>query len=162
MSRSRAILYLAILGFFFLETALFNRLRIFGTKPELLLVATIFFGFYFGRFRGMEVGAVAGLLKDVFTIGAFGVNAFLFLTAGFIAGAIKDKVFKETFIMQFFFSFLAALFFSSIFFLHLGKAAGYPVDQDLWLAGIYKALYTGFLGPAVFSILSKTFTQANT
>ena len=157
MPRSRIALYAAIFTLFFLEITLFNRLRIYGARPELLLIATIFFGFYFGKIRGLEVGAVAGILKDIFTISSFGINTFSFILAGLLAGIIKDKVFKESFVMQFFFSFLAVFFVSCIYFLYLSEILKCPAPQDFWLAGIYKALYTGLLGPVLFFGLSKIF-----
>ncbi len=149
MYRHRLAIYVTILLLFFVELILFDKLRIYGMRPEILLIATVFFGFHFGIARGMEIGALSGILKDVFSITTFGVNVFLFLLIGFLSGYLKDKLFKENFVTQFLFSCFSV-------YIVWGFA---PVPVG---AVLYKGLYTGILAPSLFLVLTKIFGPKET
>ncbi len=149
MYRHRLAIYVTILLLFFVELILFDKLRIYGMRPEILLIATVFFGFHFGIARGMEIGALSGILKDVFSITTFGVNVFLFLLIGFLSGYLKDKLFKENFVTQFLFSCFSV-------YVVWGFA---PVPVG---AVLYKGLYTGILAPSLFLVLTKIFGPKET
>lgn len=149
MYRHRLAIYITILLLFFVELILFDKLRIYGMRPEILLIATVFFGFHFGIARGMEIGALSGILKDVFSITTFGVNVFLFLLIGFLSGYLKDKLFKENFVTQFLFSCFSV-------YIVWGFA---PVPVG---AVLYKGLYTGILAPSLFLVLTKIFGPKET
>ncbi|OGW74596.1 MAG: rod shape-determining protein MreD [Omnitrophica bacterium RBG_13_46_9] len=175
-------IYTVILILFFLEITALNKIRLFGVRPELLLIATIFFGFHFGMMRGMEVGLISGVLKDVFSIALFGVNALLFLFIGFLSGFLKKSLFKENFITQFLFSLISVYVISAVYFLCLDKTvAGEGISlthvwagalfsgggtmrggvhaasfaEQFWRACWYKGLYTGCVAPFLFFLLAK-------
>ena len=149
MHRHRLTIYITILLLFFIELILFDKLRIYGVRPEILLIVTIFFGFHFGIARGIEIGALSGILKDVFSITTFGVNVFSFLLIGFLSGYLKDKLFKENFVTQ-------ALFSCFSVYIVWGFASA-PVG-----AVLYKGLYTGILAPSLFLVLTKIFGPKET
>ncbi|MBL7157610.1 MAG: rod shape-determining protein MreD [Candidatus Omnitrophica bacterium] len=157
MQNNRFALYASLAMLLFMELAVFNKLRIFGVRPELLLIATVFFGFHFGAARGMEVGMISGILKDLFSMTAFGVNVFSFLLVGFLAGFLKDKLFKEDFITQFFLSCASVYFVSGIYFLYLDKIVGNNLSAVFWKQGGVKALYTGCMAPVLFFAFTKIF-----
>lgn len=152
MHRSRIALYAAILILFFLEVTLFDKLRIFGMRPEILLIATVFFGFHFGIIYGIEAGIVSGILKDIFSISTFGINTFSFLFIGFLSGYLKDKLFKENFVTQFLFSCLSVYLVWAISLLGWGENYSPYVKPVLC-----KGLYTGIFAPILFLILTKIF-----
>ena len=111
----RTGLYLTLFIIFFIDLFVFEKFRIFGVKPELLLIAVLFFGFNFGIARGIEVGIIAGILKDIFSVGYFGISIISFTLTGFIAGCLKDKLLKENFIIQFVASGISVYFISGIY-----------------------------------------------
>ena len=149
MYRHRLAIYITILLLFFVELILFDKLRIYGVRPEILLIATVFFGFHFGIARGIEIGALSGILKGAFSITAFGINVFSFLLIGFLSGYLKDKLFKENFVTQFLFSCFSV-------YIVWGFA---PVPIG---AVLYKGLYTGILAPFLFLVLTKIFGPKET
>jgi len=154
---SRVRIYAVILTLFFLEITLFDKLRILGVRPELLLVATLFFGFHYGPGRGAEAGCISGVLKDIFSSGPFGINAFAFLFIGFFAGLLKDKLFKDNFVTQFFLSSVAVYIASVVYFLYLNEITPSVAFAGFWKMCLYKGLYTGFLAPLFFLALAKIF-----
>ncbi|UCD55037.1 MAG: rod shape-determining protein MreD [Candidatus Omnitrophota bacterium] len=174
MYRHRLAIYVTILLLFFAELILFDKLRIYGMKPEILLIVTIFFGFHFGIVRGMKIGAFCGILKDLFSITAFGVNIFLFLLIGFLSGYLKDKLFKENFVTQFLFSCFSVYIVWGIFSVGTGffpamkPAAIIASGTNLspYAASIeailYKGLYTGIFAPFLFLVLTRIFGPEHT
>lgn len=110
--------YFTLFLFLIIESTLINRISIRDTTPALLIIFVIFFGLFYGMRIGLEVGLVSGLLKDILGIGSFGINIFIFGTLGFICGALSDKVYKENFLTQFTFSFVAAFFISKLYLAH--------------------------------------------
>ena len=151
MHSRRQIIYAFILLLFLAELTLFNRIRAFGVRPELLLICTVFFGLHFGIARGMEIGFLSGILKDIFTVSAFGINTFSFLFIGFLSGLLKDKLIKGNFIAQFFLSLLAVYIASIAHLIYLSGSIG----AHFWKAVLYKGLYTGFLAPFIFFALTR-------
>jgi len=152
---NRIAVYAAVFTLFILESTIFNRLRILNAGPQLLLVATIFFGFHFGRGRGSEIGAFSGLLRDIFTIGGFGVNTFLFLSVGFLAGSLREKLSKDSIAVQFLFSNACVYFISGIYFLYLALAVKTDIGRGFWPVSFSRGLYTGCIAPLLFFILGK-------
>ena len=153
----RAVLYLTLFIIFFIDLFIFERFRIFGVKPELLLIAVLFFGFNFGIARGIEVGVVSGILRDIFSVGYFGISIISFSLAGFIAGCLKDKLFKESFIIQFVASGISVYFISGIYFLYIKEVLYLGQNVEFWEICFFKAFYTGFVAPILFMILKKIF-----
>lgn len=149
MYRHRLTIYVTILLLFFVELILFDKLRIYGVRPEILLIATVCFGFHFGIARGMEIGALSGILKDAFSITTFGVNVFSFLLIGFLSGYLKDKLFKENFVTQFLFSCFSV-------YIVWGFTPA-PIK-----AVLYKGLYTGIFAPFLFLVLTEIFGPKET
>ena len=155
----RTAVYAALFLLFFIETVMPEALYLFGCRPELLLVAVIFFGFNFGFLAGIEIGAISGILKDTLSVGTFGVNAISFSFIGFLAGYLKDKLFKENIIAQFFFSGLAVYFISAVYFFGPDKLKLAGADGEFWHISFYKALYTGALAPLLFFIFARIFKR---
>ena len=115
---NRYLAYFTLVLFLLLESTVATRFSIKGASPSLLIIFVIFFGLFYGMRTGLEVGLVSGLLKDILGIGTFGINIFIFGTLGFICGALSDKVYKENFLTQFMFSFVAAFFISKLYLAH--------------------------------------------
>ncbi len=169
MYRHRLAIYITVLLLFFVELILFDKLRIYGVRPEILLIATVFFGFHFGIARGIEIGVLSGILKDVFSITTFGVNVFSFLLIGFLAGYLKDKLFKENFVTQALFSCFSVYIVWGILIVWgqvslLGVVSGgnpSPYAAPIG-AVLYKGLYTGIFAPSLFLVLTKIFGPKET
>lgn len=152
-------LYVTIFILFFLEVTVFNKMRIFGVRPEILIIATIFFGFHFGMIYGIEAGIISGILKDIFSLTGFGINVFLFLFVGLLSGYLKKKLVKQNFITQTFLSALSVYLASCIYFLDLNKFVKGDVVAQFWKLSLYKGLYTACLAPLFFFILTRFFRR---
>ena len=155
MSRTKA--YIAILILFFAEITIFKKLSIYRVGPELLLIATIFFGLHFGIMRGIEIGFLSGVLKDVFSVTGLGINLFSFILIGFLAGLFRNKLFKENFGAQFILSLLSVYVISTIYFIYLHQTTATSINLKLWNAVLAKGIYTAIIAPFLFLIFTKLF-----
>jgi rod shape-determining protein MreD len=86
MKISRLIIITLILGVF--QVTFLNYFRIFGVKPDLLLVAVVIAGLFLETRAAIIFGMFAGIFKDVFRVNAFGLNVILFSLWGFLSANI--------------------------------------------------------------------------
>lgn len=90
----RFVFILILTYFFFLaEFLLFSSFGPWGT-PNLLLLLIIFFNLYLGIRHGLLSAFLAGVIKDSFTVGVFGVNIFLFMSCAFLATVLRRNFYR--------------------------------------------------------------------
>jgi len=162
MRESRIFILAAIFALFFLEVTVFDKLKIFTVKPDLLLVATIFFGFHFGASKGMEAGLVSGILKGLFSTTAFGINLFSYLLIGFLSGYVRKTLYKENFAIQLALANLSVWLLAGIYTLYLAVITKHVPEAHFWLGVLYKGLYTGVIAPCLFFIFAKIYGHKQT
>ena len=96
MKIKRTVLYiLVILACFILQTTVFQTLAIGSIVPNLLLIATISFGFMRGKITGIWTGFLCGILKDVFYGKLLGFYALVYLCIGYGAGCCTKIFYDE-------------------------------------------------------------------
>lgn len=108
--RQRIFWYVGgVIVFGFLQKLLFDRLLIFGAKPDALLLFTVWIARHEGQSLGTTAGFFIGLFMDLMH-GTMGLDSFAKTVSGFVAGffANPDDIGKlPTFILA---TTLAALF----------------------------------------------------
>ena len=144
---TRPRIYLALAAAVLFHITVLAHIRIFNSAPDLVLMCVIFFGIFLGPKMGLEAGLIGGLLTDIFSFGAFGMNALISSVTGFLAGAFSAKVFKESSIVQAF----AVFLFSSISMM-LRFAASAATSGPLYMT------FSGYL--AAFVLPSAVYTAA--
>ena len=156
----RSHLYITILLVVILETTLLRRMRLFGVQPDLLLASVLFFSLYLKDNRtALEAGLVAGILRDLLSAGFFGINIILFGAAAILTSINADKIYKEFFLTQMFFTGVSAmLLYSAYFFMQfiMGNRANAFGEGLIWVI-IPAAVYTAAAAPALFFALGRTF-----
>ena len=96
MKIKRTVLYiLVILACFILQTTVFQTLAIGSIVPNLLLIATISFGFMRGKITGIWTGFLCGILKDLFYGNLLGFYALVYLCIGYGAGCCTKIFYDE-------------------------------------------------------------------
>ena len=86
---------LVLLVCFILQTTVFQALSIGSIVPNLLLIATVSFGFMQGKITGIWVGFFCGILKDVFYGNLLGFYALVYLCIGYAAGCCCKIFYDE-------------------------------------------------------------------
>ncbi|MDD5440042.1 MAG: hypothetical protein PHS37_07640 [Candidatus Omnitrophica bacterium] len=135
---TRPILYTAIAVITLIQIAIISHVGIGSSRPDIAVIAVIFFGLFFGSAAGAETGIGFGLLRDILGApGAFGLNIAILGIIGFFAGILADKVYREH-------PFTQAL-------------GAFFVVWCLTHANAGSALYSAFVAPLEFLILMFLF-----
>lgn len=140
---TRTKLYLFLFVSFILEITVFEYLKIFGTKPDILLIIVIFTGLFGGKRLGLEAGIFAGIMIDIFGISPFGSGILAYGLTGILNGILNKGLYKESFLTQF----ILASFFTLIVYL-----VNYILKFNLPHIGIY-SYHRAFFNPAIFKLM---------
>lgn len=84
-----------ILVCFILQSTVFQGLSIGSIVPNLLLIATVSFGFMQGKLPGLWTGFFCGILKDIFYGNLLGFYALIYLCIGYAAGCCCQIFYEE-------------------------------------------------------------------
>lgn len=84
------LLIIVISGFF--QTTVLNYLGVLGIKPDLLLCCVILSGVFFNRKWSFIFSLSAGIIKDIFSLGSFGLNLLLFYGWNYLIVILSKKM----------------------------------------------------------------------
>lgn len=93
--KRKGITFFIILISFLLQSTLFVKLKFGAVSPNLMLVVTSSFGFMRGRKSGMAVGAISGLLVDIFWGQLLGFHTLLYTVIGYLNGSFERLFYDE-------------------------------------------------------------------
>jgi rod shape-determining protein MreD len=147
---------LIILSAGLIQATSFDFIRLFGVKPDLVLILTIFAVLLFDRKEALRCAATAGVIQDITSSALFGSHVLSFLLCSLILNAHQNKFYRERPLAQMILSFSAYIFVSV--FVVLLNAIAYR-QQGLFYGNICVILkgaaYTCFAAPPVFLALSR-------
>ena len=130
------------------QTTLLGYIRIYGVKPNLILVFVICAALLNGKWEGTIVGLISGLVLDIASGAMLGFHALLCMYVGLLAGLIHKYVFRENYIIVVLMTFLISLVYGWVFFfLRIFPMAGdksllYPFLNIILPESVYN---TGYL-----------------
>jgi rod shape-determining protein MreD len=140
-----------------LETTFFNRIAIYGAKPDFVLVLVVLIAVRRGSMAGQLYGFIGGLMQDCLSYGVLGVQAMVKAIIGFGSGFLKNKLEENSpllimilvFLVTIVSGFLGALaraFFTSYTFLsheaiRIVVTAGYNALLSPFVAMVVKKIY---------------------
>jgi rod shape-determining protein MreD len=139
-----------------LQNSLFEYIRIFGVKPDIVITFVICFTLVKGNPRGTVVGIAGGVMEDVFFGGAFGINSLACMITAFVIGSIEGKLYKDNMFVPGIFAFMGTVVKESIVFLFL-----YLTRQNLDIASVMtniivrEAVYDTILAALFFRYVAK-------
>ena len=93
------IVFCIILALFLVQTAMLPRIPYLVAVPNLMLIATLSFGFLRGRMEGMIVGLISGLLMDVFHGGVIGFYTLIFIYIGYMNGILARYLVSDVILL---------------------------------------------------------------
>lgn len=93
--KRKVITFFIILISFLLQSTLFVKLKFGAVSPNLMLVVTFSFGFMRGRKSGIAVGAISGLLVDIFWGQLLGFHTLLYTVIGYLNGSFERLFYDE-------------------------------------------------------------------
>ncbi len=108
--RSSLILLLVVGAALLETTVLFNRLKIYGLKPDLVLLIVIFASLYRGSSWGALTGFLGGVVEDSFSGGLVGMNCLTKTLVGTFARLPSKWFYIKDLGFQLILTFLLAIF----------------------------------------------------
>ncbi|MEA3328154.1 MAG: rod shape-determining protein MreD [Candidatus Omnitrophota bacterium] len=151
---------LVILIFLLLEVVYLDKIEIHGIKPDLLLIALIFFSLQRNLIFGLGLGLVLGLLKGVFSAGPLGIQMFTFGLCGLVIGKYFKFIYKQGIFVK-----IVTVFFLSIFAGLVYYLASLPIDVLPNLVTSFRGIilpagiYTAIFALPAFLLLQKLFYE---
>lgn len=143
-----------MLVFLLFSVQLFDLISIFGEKPDILLILTLYFAQKKGIMDGQLIGFFSGLLEDFFSVQLFGIHCFTKMIIGHITGFIHNNFVLDNAWIQIFVGFISALLQGILFIIAKGIFdqidVFHYIKTSLWI----KLLYTALLTPLIFMLLN--------
>lgn len=144
--------YLLLLGAaLILQTTILDYVAVQGIKPDLVMLLVALAGFLLGTREGAFLGFVAGIIEDLFSGSYIGLNALSKMAAGYLAGVVGERFYKENIVVATgatFFSAMAGLAVNYLLLLYLDIYVN-PIYALLRVA-LPTAFYTAALSPFIF------------
>ncbi len=154
MTRKKSFIFL-LLFFTLLQVGLLQNLRVFGVKPELLLICVVVVSLYFDVEYALIFSLLVGIFKDTFSIYGFGVNTFLLPVLSFLLMKLSRKVALDNTPVLCAGVFLVTIFYDIIIRIISGYlGAGIPFWAFLRIS-LLESLYTALIFPLAFRLIKR-------
>jgi rod shape-determining protein MreD len=134
-------------------------LAIRGVYPGTLLVFCILYSIQNGKWEGMWLGALCGLLQDIFFTNILGLNAMADMMICVIAGEIGTKIFREKRLVPVFCCFALALIKGIFMLIVLNRAGTYIDFTRVFFVGVYDMIVSIFMFKYVYRLCQETYMQ---
>jgi len=142
MRLSRAVILTAILGFS--QITILDYFKVFGVKPDLILIAVFIAVFSLNLKQALGVGLLAGVFKDAFTSNVLSFNAVLFPLWVFLIATLIKRISIEDNISRILLLFLVALLnniISGLVLIYSSSSVSFGIFLRItFLASVYTAL----------------------
>jgi rod shape-determining protein MreD len=156
------LIFIAIIIIFgLLQTTILNYINIFNVKPDLLLISVIIASLFFEPGWAIFLSIFSGILKDIFSVNAFGMYTTLFFIWSFLIIKLSRKIsFDNDYIKLALLSIVAILnnIIIRLIFLFLGNFISWGIFSRITLI---ESLYTAIIFPLAlkfvrnFSLISE-------
>lgn len=141
-------LFIILLGIF--EVAILDYFKLFGVKPNLLLIMVVISGLFFNLKQVLFFSIFAGIFKDASGINSFGINTLMFTMWGFLTVKLSKRISIDNSFIFALFIFIIAIFNNvitrliSIFLNELVSPIGISL-RIIFLGSLYTAIISSFL-----------------
>lgn len=143
-----------------LQATIFDFIRIFGVKPDLVLIIVACYGFIHGSREGAFLGFLGGLLTDFITGHYIGLNALSKMAVGYMVGIGETSLYKENLLIATGAVFVGTLVGQGVYYLLL-LIIGINISPGaaLWQVILPVAVYNTILTPLIYGRFYKSNTQ---
>ncbi len=117
---------------FLLQCTVFNAVAVFGVTPNILLVLTIIYSFFFERIDGLIISVIFGIVQDLFFGQVIGISALIYLLIGILLKLVRTVVYRDNKILLLLVVALSTLTYT----------AAYWLLNDMMLQGSMSLVYS--------------------
>ena len=155
MNRKRNF-FLIVLLFGLLQVCVLQNFRLFGVKPDLLLIAVIAASLMFEVEFALPAALLCGAFKDLFGVHVFGLNAFLMPLAAFLVIKLSRKIALDDIPVLCVSTFVIAIAYDLAGRIILGRLC---VPAPFWASArviFFGSVYTAAVFPPALRLIKKT------
>ena len=139
-----------------IQATSFDLIMLFGVKPDVLFIITVFAALSLYRNDALKCSALAGMVKDITSSAVFGSYTLSFILIGLFICAHQNKFYRERPFTQMALSFSAYIFMGvCVLLLNLAAYRQSGFFYNGFSPVLKGALYTCLVAPLVFLIASK-------
>jgi len=150
--------FLILLGL--VQATLLNNFRIFGVKPDFLLIAIIIASTFFKREKILILAILAGILKDSLSINAFGINTLLFPFWSYLTRVLSGKVNLDNNLSYAALILAIGILNGIIRLIFLSLGSGFFIPLGVFLRIIFlESLYGAIAVPLIFVIIKPALSK---
>ncbi|PIS33539.1 MAG: rod shape-determining protein MreD [Candidatus Omnitrophica bacterium CG08_land_8_20_14_0_20_41_16] len=150
----RLIIFTAIIGV--LQVTLLDCFKVFGVKPDILLIAVFMAGIFLDLRPALNVGLLAGIFKDAFSLTPPGVNTILFPMWIFLIAKLIHEVSIDDNLTRMLLLFVVVLLNNIISGLVLIYSGGFlPLGIFLRIT-LLASIYTALILPLILRFIVPT------
>ena len=152
---NRTKLFLAVSACALLQVSVLDSVRIFGVKPDLLVICVVIASLRCERGFALLAALLCGILKDTFSVTAFGLHTFLFPVLSMAVIFAARKIALDTIGLASCAAFALVIVYdaaSRLAYALLGQ--GISVAAYLRISFL-QALYTAAAVPLMFKLFKK-------
>ena len=152
--KSWIVVLILLLIFTILQSTVLCYFEICSIKPDIILIAVIYFALYGGRKFGSEIGITGGLLKDIVSGLPFGLSILSFGGLGFLVGSVGSRLYKESPFTQIILTIGSAVSISLFYYVGSYISRRLPPFSEFFRFIILPSgVYTALVSPAIFLML---------
>lgn len=100
-----------------LQSTVLDYIKIYNTKPNLLIIFIIAFALLRGNVEGAVIGFFIGLSQDIVAGRMIGFYALLGLYLGFIIGSLNKRLYRENLLVVIFFTLVSTIAYETAVYL---------------------------------------------
>jgi rod shape-determining protein MreD len=142
-----------------LQTTVLDFFRVFGVKPDLLLISVVIGSLVFGFKRAFILSVFAGVFKDALGVNIFGINTLLFPLWSFLIARLNREITIDYNLVRIALAFIISLIHNTITGLIL-IYSGSVIPPGLFLRIVFlQSVYTALILPLVFKISAPIFLK---
>ena len=144
-----------LLGISLFQSTLMNWISIGSAVPDLYFPLVIFYSFLTDIKRNTITNWFAGLSKDLFSEGSFGINAIFFVAVGFFIWSIRGILFRGHLVTQVLVTFIFSCIYNILYAVHTALSFhSLGLSATIWMI-FTSSLYTAMIVPVLFWIFNK-------
>ena len=100
---------------FLLQCTVLNTVAVFGITPNILLVLTIVYSFFFQKMDGIVFSLLFGLIQDMFFGQVVGISPLIYFAVGMLLKMVRSVVFRDNKLLLILVTAAATLFYTAAY-----------------------------------------------
>ncbi len=159
--RTKALIYtIGIFIIILIQTTILDYIKINDIKPNLILVYTVCSSILEGSMGGALIGLFTGLVQDIVAGKVLGFYAILGMYLGAISGLVNKRLYKDNYIVAFFFTLTLTVVYESGIYLLIGfRSLGPGVLFAIRRIVLPEAFYNSIFSILIYYLVTKVNTK---